>query len=154
MHRSLDPFHDLSSDDPYADALLTAAHIGIITGDTDAGGVPVGTVRPSDAIKRGEVAKIIVLLEENRPASSVAEQQAPASVASQAPQAGGMPYQVKSPFLHVRSDADFNSGLVDTLNEGDKVTVTEVIDGFWAKVQLQDGQEGYAALRYLQQDAP
>lgn len=53
------PFKDLDRTHPYANAILTAASLHIITGDLYENGVSKETVRPDDAINRAEVAKII-----------------------------------------------------------------------------------------------
>jgi hypothetical protein len=52
------PFTDLSSSNTYAKALETALRLGWISGDTDASGKILHTVRPNDPINRAEVAKI------------------------------------------------------------------------------------------------
>ncbi len=53
------PFHDLPRDHPYAAALLTAARLGMLSGDLNENGTPKGTVRPDDPLSRAEAAKII-----------------------------------------------------------------------------------------------
>jgi S-layer homology domain len=55
------PFSDLPIDHPHTAAILTAWRLGIITGDTDAQGHPIGTVRPDAPVNRAEAAKIIAL---------------------------------------------------------------------------------------------
>ena len=54
------PFLDLPSISTFAPAIETAYRLGIVSGDTDAQGNLVGTVRPDDGINRAEAAKIIV----------------------------------------------------------------------------------------------
>jgi len=61
LKAAANPFTDLPSSSPYTKALETAAKLGIIRGDTDASGKPVGTVRPDALITRAEVAKILAL---------------------------------------------------------------------------------------------
>lgn len=58
-------------------------------------------------------------------------------------------YRVNNQFLNVRADTIVTSTLVETLNEGDLVTVLEMPNAEWAKVRLQNGSEGYVAFRYL-----
>jgi len=53
-------FTDLSSSNPHADAITTAARLGIVRGDTDAEGNETGTVRPDDKINRAEVAALVM----------------------------------------------------------------------------------------------
>jgi hypothetical protein len=53
-------FTDLPSNHPDAAVILTAAKLGIISGDSYADGSFKGTVRPNDPINRAEIAKIIV----------------------------------------------------------------------------------------------
>jgi DNA-binding beta-propeller fold protein YncE len=48
------PFRDLPSDSSFTPAIETAAKLGIISGDTDAQGNPIGTVRPDAPINRAE----------------------------------------------------------------------------------------------------
>jgi hypothetical protein len=55
------PFSDVPLTSPYLHAIETAAALGIVTGDTDAAGMPSGTFRPDEPINRAEVAKMIVL---------------------------------------------------------------------------------------------
>jgi len=57
-------FEDLPANHPYAPALSVAVIYGIIDGDTDALGVPTGTVRPDAPVNRAEVAKILALARE------------------------------------------------------------------------------------------
>lgn len=45
----------------YEEDIAYAASRGIVSGDTDAGGMPTGTFRPDDRINRAEVAKMIYL---------------------------------------------------------------------------------------------
>jgi DNA-binding beta-propeller fold protein YncE len=58
------PFHDLPATSSFASAIETAAKLGIISGDTDAQGHPVGTVRPEEPINRAEAAKVVALMRE------------------------------------------------------------------------------------------
>ncbi|MFA6039457.1 MAG: S-layer homology domain-containing protein [Candidatus Peribacteraceae bacterium] len=52
-------YSDLPISHPHVRALATATRLGIINGDTDAAGIPKGTVRPNANINRAEVAKIM-----------------------------------------------------------------------------------------------
>ncbi len=62
---------------------------------------------------------------------------------------GGNIYRVNNPFLNVRSDKDVSSALVVRLNQGDIVTVLDILSAEWAKVKLSNGSDGYVAFRYL-----
>ncbi|MDD5623320.1 MAG: S-layer homology domain-containing protein [Candidatus Peribacteraceae bacterium] len=53
------PFSDLLLSSPYAPSIAEAARLGIIIGDTDTNGVPVGTVRPNEPINHAEMATIL-----------------------------------------------------------------------------------------------
>lgn len=61
-HTSSSPYRDLRPSHPFAEAILTATELGIVSGDTDASGKPIGTFRPNDPIVRAEVAKIVAKL--------------------------------------------------------------------------------------------
>jgi hypothetical protein len=58
------PYTDLKSDHPHANAILTATLYGLIRGDTGPDGATLNMVRPDAPINRAEVAKIIALLKE------------------------------------------------------------------------------------------
>lgn len=58
------PFSDLPAGHPYANAILTAWKLGLLTGDTDRTGQPAGTVRPDAPINRAEAAKLVTLARE------------------------------------------------------------------------------------------
>lgn len=58
-------------------------------------------------------------------------------------------YRVNNQFLNVRTSMVVTSAQVDTLYEGDLVTLLEMPNAEWAKVRLQNGKEGYVAFRYL-----
>lgn len=58
------PFVDLPDYHKYASSIATANFYGIMTGDTDGQGNPLGTVRPDDTINRAEVAKMIALIKD------------------------------------------------------------------------------------------
>ncbi len=60
----LSSFSDVPSNHQYAQAITTAAAYGLVTGDTDSAGNPLGTFRPDEPINRAEVAKIIALAKE------------------------------------------------------------------------------------------
>lgn len=55
-------FRDVPGRHPYADAILLAAKLGIVSGDTNLQGEPKGTFRPNAPINRAEVAKIFTKL--------------------------------------------------------------------------------------------
>ena len=55
-------FSDVSPDHPYAAAIATAEAYGILAGDRDTNGVPVGVFRPDDPMNRAEVSKLITLI--------------------------------------------------------------------------------------------
>ncbi|QDU10894.1 hypothetical protein V202x_43070 [Gimesia aquarii] len=55
------PFTDLPADHRYRNDILTAVTLGLIAGDTDVEGNPLGTVRPDAPVNRAEVAKIIAI---------------------------------------------------------------------------------------------
>jgi hypothetical protein len=55
-------FKDVPDRHPYAKAILLAAKLGIVSGDTDRAGNPKGTFRPNALINRAEVAKIFTKL--------------------------------------------------------------------------------------------
>lgn len=57
-------FSDVPADHRHAAAIATAALLGLVTGDTDSTGSPLGTFRPNDTINRAEVAKIMALAKE------------------------------------------------------------------------------------------
>lgn len=57
-------FSDVAADHPHAKAIATAQFYGIIKGDTDGDGQPLGTFRPDETINRAEVAKMIATLTE------------------------------------------------------------------------------------------
>lgn len=57
-------FTDLPDSHPHADAINIASTYGFISGDTDAAGNALGTVRPDDQINRAEASKIIALVKE------------------------------------------------------------------------------------------
>jgi len=57
-------FKDVPHDHPYAPAIVVATTYGLVTGDLDSSGNPLGTFRPDDPITRAEVAKIIALVKE------------------------------------------------------------------------------------------
>ncbi|MBP9774155.1 MAG: S-layer homology domain-containing protein, partial [Candidatus Peribacteraceae bacterium] len=54
------PFKDLDTKNPFYQDILTAVSYGIITGDIDASGKSTGKVRPTDPLKRAELATIIL----------------------------------------------------------------------------------------------
>jgi hypothetical protein len=58
------PFRDLRDTHLHADAIRTAAALGILSGDTDRKAKATGTVRPNDSVNRAEVAKIIKLVQQ------------------------------------------------------------------------------------------
>ena len=58
------PFTDLPENHKYAKSISTAYLYGIMTGDTDAEGNSLGTVRPDDTINRAEVSKMIALIKD------------------------------------------------------------------------------------------
>ncbi|MDD4318859.1 MAG: SH3 domain-containing protein [Candidatus Peribacteraceae bacterium] len=58
-------------------------------------------------------------------------------------------YQVTNSFLNVRTEPRATAALVQRLNGGDTVTVSEFTNAGWAKLQLADGKTGFAALQYL-----
>ena len=64
-------------------------------------------------------------------------------------QAGSNTYRVNNSFLNVRSATDVTSSLVERLDQGEMVTVLEIPNAGWAKVQLADGKSGFVSLRYL-----
>jgi hypothetical protein len=55
------PFHDLPPGSAFTPAIETAYKLGLISGDTDAQGHPIGTVRPNAPVNRAEAAKIIAV---------------------------------------------------------------------------------------------
>ena len=61
---SSSPFTDLPAGHKYAKSISTAYLYGIMTGDTDSEGNPLGTVRPDDTINRAEVSKMIALIKD------------------------------------------------------------------------------------------
>jgi len=60
------PFHDLPLSSPYANAISAANTLGIITGDTDENGNPVGTVRPNEPMNHAEIVTIIERLQRRK----------------------------------------------------------------------------------------
>ncbi len=62
---------------------------------------------------------------------------------------GGNIYRVNNPFLNVRASMEVTAPQVERINEGEVVTVMNIPNAGWAKVRLQDGKEGYVALRYI-----
>jgi len=61
---SSSPFTDLPENHKYAKSISTAYLYGIMTGDTDAEGNALGTVRPDETINRAEVSKMIALIKD------------------------------------------------------------------------------------------
>ena len=55
---------------------------------------------------------------------------------------------VNNPTLNVRSEPNVRSQLLATLQRGDTVSVVEIVDAAWAKIQLKE-TEAYVALRFL-----
>ncbi len=58
------PFTDVPATHRFAPAITVAAVYGLVEGDKDGAGQPLGTFRPDDPINRAEVAKIIALAAE------------------------------------------------------------------------------------------
>ncbi|OIO53300.1 hypothetical protein AUJ46_05515 [Candidatus Peregrinibacteria bacterium CG1_02_54_53] len=54
-------FTDVDSSVEFAAAIEMAARAGVISGDSDARGSPLGTFRPTDPVNRAEVAKIVTM---------------------------------------------------------------------------------------------
>ncbi len=71
------------------------------------------------------------------------------SLRATAMDAGGNSYRVNNPFLNVRASTDVTSALVEKLNQGEIVTVLDIPNAGWAKVQLADGKQGFVSFRYL-----
>ena len=140
------PFSDLSADHAHAAALLTAWRLGIITGDTDAEGNPLGTVRPDDLINRAEAAKIIATVFQHGPyAAIVSEESSSATIGNTA--------RVTAEVAYLHADARVQSAVAGTLHQGDILTVLRIVD-VWAQVRLDSGAEGYVALSNLAPVAP
>lgn len=57
--RTGDVFRDTDGSTEFASAVETAARAGIISGDTDREGAPLGLFRPTEPVNRAEVAKIV-----------------------------------------------------------------------------------------------
>ena len=62
---------------------------------------------------------------------------------------GGNLYRVTNEFLNVRDAANVTAGNVARLDQGDLVTVVELMNAAWAKIEYAPGKQGYVALRYL-----
>src|SRR3989338_7833372 len=62
---------------------------------------------------------------------------------------GGNLYPVTNEFLNVRDAANVTAGNVARLDQGDLVTVVELMNAAWAKIEYAPGKQGYVALRYL-----
>jgi uncharacterized protein YgiM (DUF1202 family) len=72
-----------------------------------------------------------------------------ASIRTGVGEQGAGVYRVNNQFLNVRLDMVVTSVQVETLYEGDLVTVIDMPNAEWAKVRLENGKEGYVAFRYL-----
>src|SRR3989344_5593685 len=62
---------------------------------------------------------------------------------------GGNLYRVTNEFFEVRDAANVTAGNVARLDQGDLVTVVELMNAAWAKIEYAPGKQGYVALRYL-----
>ena len=145
--RTDNPFSDMPIDHPHAAAILTAWRLGIITGDTDEQGTPVGIVRPDDLVNRAEAAKILALVLQLR-LNATSPQAPSAAQSSSSESAAGALYRVTSPSLNVRADSRINAAVLDVLHTGDEFTVLNIVD-VWAQVRLGNGEEGFVAVKYL-----
>jgi len=138
------PFSDLPSSSPYAAAIQTAYALGILSGDTDAAGNPVGTVRPTDPINRAEAVKLLSLAIATivpSPLSSVLHESAPPS-----PALGT--YRVNAYSIKLLAAPQIPSLLYSTLVEGDVITVIALQNG-WAEFVVEDGRHVFVTDKYL-----
>ncbi len=58
-------------------------------------------------------------------------------------------YRVNNPFLNVRSNMGVGTAQVARLSQGELVKVVDILNAEWAKVRMQNNQEGFVAFRYL-----
>jgi hypothetical protein len=140
------PFADLSADHPHAAALLTAWRLGIITGDTDAEGNLMGTVRPDDSINRAEAAKIIAVVFQHGPYAPIVSAESSSGLV-------GNTARVAADVAYLHVDARVQSAVAGVLHQGDLLTVLRIVD-VWAQVRLDSGLEGYVGLSKLDPLAP
>ncbi len=58
-------------------------------------------------------------------------------------------YRVTNEFLNVRAEANVTAASLERLNQGDVVTMVELLNAAWAKVEYASGKQGFVALRYI-----
>lgn len=62
---------------------------------------------------------------------------------------GGNLYRVTNEFLNVRAEANVTAASLERLDQGDVVTMVELLNAAWAKVEYAPSKQGYVALRYI-----
>jgi lysophospholipase L1-like esterase len=132
------PFSDLSTSSRFAPAILTAYHLGILSGDTDQNGNLTGTVRPNDPVNRAEMAKLIDVMMSKAstlPHHEAASQDAPVQLSEE-------PLQVLVHALNARWLPSLDAPVRNVLSKGEVVILLRT-DGPWAYVRMPDGRNGY-----------